>query len=65
MNQCDLLLNMKNDNLIFFQIISSIKIKSSNNIIIFKSTIVNLNVFTSSKKIQILSRRRSNSKIFF
>ena len=61
MNQCDLLLNMKNDNLIFFQAISSIKIESSNDAIIFKSTIVDLNVFKSSKKIRILSRRRSNS----
>ena len=60
MNQCDLLLNMKNDNLIFFQTISLIKIESSNDAIIFKSTIIDLNVFKSSKKIRILSRRRSN-----
>ena len=32
---------------------------------IFKSTIVDLNVFTSSKKIQILFRRHLNSKISF
>ena len=41
---------MKNDNLIFFQIISLIKIKSSNDATIFKSTIVDLNVFKFSKK---------------
>ena len=52
---------MKNDSLIFFQIISSIKIESLNDAIIFKSTIVDLNVFKSLKKIQILFRRRSNS----
>ena len=61
MNQCDLLLNMKNNNLIFLQKISSIKIELSNNAIVFKSMIVDLNVFKSLKKIQILSRRRSNS----
>ena len=61
MNQCDLLLNMKNDSLIFFQAISSIKIESSNDAIVFKSTIVDLNVLKSSKKIRILPRRRSNS----
>ena len=61
MNQCDLLLNIKNDNLIFFQAISSVKIESSNDAIIFKSTIVDLNVFKSSKKIRILFRRRLNS----
>ena len=57
MNQCDLLLNLKNDSLIFFQAISSIKFKSSNNATIFKSTIVDLNVFKFSKIIQILFRR--------
>ena len=62
MNQCDLLLNMKNDSLIFFQETSSIKIESSNDATIFKSTIVDLNMFTSLKKIQILPRRRSSSK---
>ena len=61
MNQCDLLLNTKNDNLIFFQTILLIKIESSNDAIAFKSTIVDLNVFKFSKKIQILFRRRSNS----
>ena len=60
MNQCDLLLNMKNDNLIFFQTISSIKIELLNDVIIFKSTIADLNVFKFSKKIQILFRRQSN-----
>ena len=52
---------MKNHNLIFFQAISLIKIESSNDATVFKSTIVDLNVFKSSKKIRILSRRRSNS----
>ena len=52
---------MKNDSLIFFQIISSIKIKSLNDATIFKSTIVDLNVFKFSKMIQILFQRRSNS----
>ena len=61
MNQCNLLLNMKNDSLIFFQTISSIKIELLNDATIFKSTIVDLNVFKFSKKIRILSRRRSNS----
>ena len=61
MNQCDLLLNMKNDNLIFSQTILFIKIKLSNDAAIFKSTIVDLNVFKFSKKIQILFQRRSNS----
>ena len=61
MNQCDLLLNMKNDNLIFFQTISSIKIELLNDVTIFKSTIVDLNVLEFLKKIQILFRRRSNS----
>ena len=58
---------MKNDSLIFFQEISLIKIESSNDATIFKSTIIDLNVFTFSKKIQILFRRRSNSKkkLFF
>ena len=66
MNQCNLLLNMKNDSLIFFQAISSIKIESSNDATIFKLTIVNLNVFKFSKKIRILLRRRSNlNKQFF
>ena len=60
MNQCNLLLNMKNDSLIFFQTTLSVKIESLNNITIFKSTIVNLNVFKFSKKIRILFRRRSN-----
>ena len=61
MNQCGLLLNMKNDSLIFFQVISSIKIELSNDATVFKSTIVDLNVFKFSKKVRILSRRRSNS----
>ena len=61
MNQCDLLLNMKNDNLIFSQTISSIKIESSNDATIFKSTIADLNVFKSLKKIRILFRRQPNS----
>ena len=67
MNQCDLLLNMKNDNLIFFQTISSIKIKSSNNATIFKLTIVDLNVLKFSKTIRILFRRQlnSNEQFFF
>ena len=52
---------MKNDSLIFSQTISSVKIESSNNATIFKSTIVDLNMFKFSKKIQILLRRRSNS----
>ena len=60
MNQCDLLLNIKNGNLIFFQAISSIKIESLNDATIFKSTIADLNVFKSSKKIRILPRRRLN-----
>ena len=55
MNQCDLLLNMKNDNLIFFQEISSVQIESSND------AIIDLNVFKFSKRIQILPQRRSNS----
>ena len=61
MNQCDLLLNMKNDSLIFFQAIPSVKTESSNDATVFKSTIVDLNVFKFSKKIRILFRRRSNS----
>ena len=61
MNQYDLLLNMKNDSLIFFQTISSIKFESSNDATTFKSTIVDLNVFKFSKKIRILFRRQSNS----
>ena len=61
MNQYDLLLNIKNDSLIFFQEILSIKIELSNDTTVFKSTIVDLNVFKFSKKIQVLSRRRSNS----
>ena len=61
MNQCNLLLNMKNDSLIFSQIISLIKIKSSNDATIFKSTIIDLNMFKFSKKIQILFQRWSNS----
>ena len=67
MNQYDYLLNMKNNNLIFFQKISSIKIKSLNNVIVFKLTIVDLNVFNFLKKMQILSRCRSNlnEKYFF
>ena len=60
-NQYNLLLNMKNDNLIFFQTISLIKIESSNDATIFKSTIVDLNTFKLSKKIWILSQRRLNS----
>ena len=60
MNQCDLLLNMKNDSLIFFQAISSVKVESSNDATVFKSTVADLNMFKSSKKIQILPRRRSN-----
>ena len=52
---------MKNDNLIFFQTISSIKIKSLNDVIVFKSTTVDLNMFKFSKKIRILPRRRPNS----
>ena len=58
---------MKNDSLIFSQTISSIKIKSSNDATVFKSTIVDLNVFKSSKKIRILLRRRSdpNEQSFF
>ena len=58
---------MKNDNLIFSQAISSIKFKSLNNATVFKSTIVDLNVFKFSKKIRILSRRRSdlNEQSFF
>ena len=52
---------MKNDSLIFSQAISSVKTELSNDAIIFKSTIADLNVFKSSKKIRILSRRRSNS----
>ena len=61
-NQCDLLLNIKNDSLIFFEEISLIKIESSNDLTIFKTTTADLNIFTFSKKIQILSRRRPNSK---
>ena len=61
MNQCGLLLNMKNDSLIFSQVISSIKIESSDDVTTFKSTIVDLNMFKFSKKIQILPQRRSNS----
>ena len=61
MNQYDLLLNMKNDSLIFFQATSSVKIESSNDAIIFKSIIVDLNVFKFLKKIRILPQRRSNS----
>ena len=61
MNQCDLLLNMKNDNLIFSQAISSIKFESLNDATIFKSTTADLNVFKSLKKIRILSQRQSNS----
>ena len=61
MNQYNLLLNIKNDNLIFLQTISSIKIESLNDAIIFKLTIVDLNAFKSSKKIQILSWHQSNS----
>ena len=52
---------MKNDSLIFFQATSSIKIELSNDVTVFKSTIVDLNVFKFSKKIRILSRRRSDS----
>ena len=59
-------MNIKNNSLIFFQIISSIKIELSNDATIFKSTIVDLNMFKFSKKIRILFRRRSNSnKQFF
>ena len=67
MNQCDLLLNIKNDNLIFFQVILSIKIELLNDITIFKSTIVDLNVFRFLNKVQILSQRRlnSNEQFFF
>ena len=61
MNQCDLLLNMKNDSLIFFQATSSVKIESSNDVTVFKSTVADLNMFKFSKKIRILSRCRSNS----
>ena len=58
---------MKNNNLIFFQIISSIKIKLLNNVTIFILTIVDLNIFIFSKEIQILPRRYLNSKrkLFF
>ena len=52
---------MKNDSLIFFQAIPSVKIELSNDATIFKLTIVDLNVFKSLKKIRILSRRWSNS----
>ena len=38
-----------------------IKIESLNDATVFKLTIVDLNVFKFSKKIRILSRRRSNS----
>ena len=51
---------MKNDSLIFFQTIPSVKVGSSNDATIFKSTIVDLNVFKFLKKIRILPRRRSN-----
>ena len=61
MNQCDLLLNMKNDSLIFFQATSSVKIELLNDATIFKSTAVDLNVLKFSKKIRILLRRRPNS----
>ena len=53
---------MKNNNLIFFQAISLIKIELSNNATIFKSIIINLNVFTFLKIVQIFFRRRSNLK---
>ena len=52
---------MKNNSLIFSQVISSVKIESSNDATVFKSTIVDLNVLKLSKKIRILPRRRSNS----
>ena len=52
---------MKNDSLIFPQAIPSVKTESSNDVTVFKSTIVDLNVLKSSKKIQILPRRRSDS----
>ena len=52
---------MKNDSLIFFQATSSIKIESSNDATVFKSTIVDLNMFKSSKKIRILLRRWPDS----
>ena len=52
---------MKNDSLIFLQAISSVKIGLLNDATVFKSTIVDLNVFKSSKKIRILLRRRSDS----
>ena len=44
------MLNIKNDNLIFFQTISFIKIRLLNNAIVFKSMIVDLKVFIFSKK---------------
>ena len=62
MNWYGLLLNIKNDNLIFFQETLSTSIETSNDLTIFNSTIIDLNIFIFNlEKVQILSQRWSSS----
>ena len=65
MNQYNLLLKIKNNNLTFFQTISLIKNELLNNATIFKSTIVDLNIFTFKKNTNLVSTSFEFKKFLF